>query len=319
MRKALSLAVPILAVAMTLGCGESRQSSPAIAALTTRAQAPSAELSRAGNALEAKASDRSAAPSAPEVQGGAATHGADAAQQSIASSALATQAAARKLIRTGQLGIEVRDYAGAVKRAEALAERLGGYVADSQTTRGALDRRYGTLTVRVPADQFKATLAELRELGKVLSENITTQDVTKAYTDIETRLRVKHETAARLRDILRDRTARLSDVLEVERELTRVTEESEALEGERRFYDQQIALSSIAVNLSEPDAIVSASAFEPIRAALHNSLQVLSVSIAAMIAVVVFLAPWTLLGWLTWRLIRWLRARRRKLVTPPAA
>ena len=57
-------------------------------------------------------------------------------------------------------------------------------------------RQSGTLTVRVPA------------------ENVGTQDVSKAYSDLETRLRVKRDTAHRLREILRTRTARLPDILE---------------------------------------------------------------------------------------------------------
>jgi hypothetical protein len=288
MRNEAPRVVLILALTMAAGCSEPRQSSPAPAVSGMRAQAAQADFQPAAGAAEAKAPT-----------------------QQAASSALAAQAAARKLIRTAQLGIEVGDYAEAAKQAEALVERLGGYVADSQTTRGTHDRRYGALTARVPAEQFKAALASLRGLGKVLSENVATQDVTKAYTDVETRLGVKRATAARLQDILRGKTARLSDILDVERELARVTEETEALEGERRFYDQQISLSSIVVNLSEPDAVVSASAFEPIVAALHNSLQVLSVSVAVIIAAVVFLAPWVPLIWLAWRVIGWLRARRR--------
>ena len=288
MRNEVPQAIVFLALTGVAGCNQYRGPAPSMAVSAAPARSARADYQPAAGAAEAKAP-----------------------AQQPASSALATQVAARKLIRTAQLGIEVGDYAEAVRQAEALVEKLGGYVADSQTTRGRQDRRYGTLTARVPAEQFRAALASLKGLGKVLSENVATQDVTKAYTDVETRLRVKRETAARLQEILRGKTARLSDVLEVERELARVTEETEALEGERRFYDQQIALSSIALNLSEPDAVVSAGVFEPIVSALHNSLQVLSVSVAVIIAIVVFLAPWVPLVWLAWRGIRWLRARRR--------
>lgn len=281
---------PLLALILTTGCSESRNTRPTLDAAATGAMAPTGELQRAAGAP----APQSAAP------------------------ALAAQMAARKLIRTAQMSIETADYSASVSQAEALVEQLGGYVADSQITRGAHNRRHGTLTLRVPADQFKAALAGVRGLGQVLSENVTVQDVTKAYTDVETRLRVKRDTAARLHEILRGKTARLSDVLEVERELARVTEESEALEGERRFYDQQLALSSIALNLSEPDAVVSASAVEPTASALHNSLRVLSISIAALIAVVVFVVPWALVAWLAWRVIAWLRARRRPRSAPAA-
>ena len=224
--------------------------------------------------------------------------------------ALAAQGAGRKLVRTGQMAIEVRDYDEAVRQTQALVEKLGGYVADARTSRGNQDRRYGSLTVRIPTDRFASALAEVKSIGTVVSEDVATQDVTKAYTDLETRLRVKQETAARLRSILRDKTAGLSDVLSVERELARVVEESESLEGERRFYDQQITLSSIALSLSEPDAVVSTGALEPIVTALRSSVQVLSISVAAMLAAVVFVAPWALVVWLLWLLIMRLRRHR---------
>jgi hypothetical protein len=276
MGRPLAWVVPVVALCLVSGCDQYKATRPAPAVAER-------------------------APGAPDAT----------APQHAVTAALDRQASARKLIRTGQLSLEVGDYSAAVAKAEALVESLGGYLADSQTSRGARDRRYGTLTARVPAEQFKAAMGGLKALGKVLSENTATQDVTKAYTDLETRLRVKRETSERLREILRGKTARLSDVLEVERELARVTEEIEGLEGERRFYDQQIAMSSIALSLAEPEAVVSAGAFDPIVKALKGSLEILSISVAALIAVVVFVAPWALVLWLVWRVIARLRARRR--------
>lgn len=279
MRRPLTWIGAAVALCLVSGCDQYRAAPPAPAPSEARATAP-------------------AAPGAPAPPPPPATD-------------LGQPAAARKLIRTGQLSVEVGDYSLAVTKAEAVVESLGGYLADSQTSRGARDRRYGKLTARVPAEQFKAAMVELKALGEVLSENAATQDVTKAYTDLETRLRVKRETSERLREILRGRTSRLSDILEVERELARVTEEIEGLEGERRFYDQQVAMSSITLSLAEPEAVVLAGAADPIAKALKGSLGILSVSIAALIAVVVFVAPWALLLWLAWRVLARLRARRR--------
>jgi hypothetical protein len=232
-------------------------------------------------------------------------------------SGLQAMAVSRKLIRTGQIALVVPDYVKASTEVKRIAESYGGYLAEAQGQRGAQDRRHGSLTIRVDAGRFDDAVAALRALGDVRSENLATQDVTKAYTDLETRLRVKRDTADRLRDILRTRTAKLSDVLEAERELARVTEEIEQMEGERRFYDQQIALSTLTVALREPSAIVEAGVLSPISDALGDSVRVLAESVAAVIYAAVFLAPWLLLLWIAWKLFRRARARR-KAATPAA-
>lgn len=223
---------------------------------------------------------------------------------------LQAMVAARKLIRTAQVAIEVKSYEEAAERVARVAESHGGYLADAQASRGAQDRRRGTLVIRVPAERFAAAYAELKGLGKVETETVSTQDVTKAYADLETRLRVKRDAEGRLREILRTRTARLSDVLEAERELTRVVEEIEQIEGERRYYDQQIALSTISAALHEPEAVIRVGALAPLLEALRDSLQVLATSTGALIYVTVLVLPWAAAAALVLLVVR--AARRRK-------
>jgi hypothetical protein len=247
---------------------------------------------------------RMAAPAAAGAQGAP-----------VQPAGLEAMAASRKLIRTGQMTLVVTDFVKASAEVKRIAEVSGGYLAEAQSQRGAQDRRHGSLTIRVDAARFDDAVAALRALGDVRSENVGTQDVTKAYTDLETRLRVKRETAERLREILRTRTAKLAEVLEAERELARVTEETEQMEGERRFYDQQVALSTLTVTLQEPSAIVEAGVFAPLSEALRDSLRILAGSLAAIVYAVVFLAPWLLLAWIAWKLVRRARARRAAAIS----
>ena len=224
--------------------------------------------------------------------------------------------AARKLIRTAQVAIEVRSYDDAAEQVARLAESYGGYLADAQASRGEKDRRRGTLVIRVPAERFAAAYAALKALGKVDTEAVSTQDVTKAYADLETRLRVKRDAEARLREILRTRTARLSDVLEAERELTRIVEEIEQTEGERRYYDQQVALSTISAALHEPEAVIRVGQLAPLIEALRSSLQVLATSAGALIYLTVLVLPWAATAALVGLAVR--AARRRKRAAPKA-
>jgi hypothetical protein len=269
--------------------------------------------------------DKAAAPqaaqparAASEQAGGAPAAAPPATLAAGQASGLEAMAAARKLIRTGQITLVVGSFGQAAGEVKRIAEANGGYLAESQAQRGAQDRQHGSLTIRVDAARFDAAVAAIRALGDVRSEAVGAQDVTKAYTDLETRLRVKRETAARLRAILQTRTAALDDVLQAERELARVTEETEQLEGERRFYDQQVALSTLTVTLQEPAALVEAGVFAPLSEALHESLRVLAASLAAIVYVTVFLVPWVLIAWMGWKLFRRARARARARRAPEA-
>jgi uncharacterized protein DUF4349 len=237
---------------------------------------------------------------------------APATEQGVAGApSLQAMVAARKLIRTAQVAIEVRSYEDAAERVARVAESHGGYLADAQASRGAQDRRRGTLVIRVPAERFAAAYAELKGLGKVETETVSTQDVTKAYADLESRLRAKRDAEGRLREILRTRTARLSDVLEAERELTRVVEEIEQIEGERRYYDQQIALSTISAGLHEPEAVIRVGALAPLFETLRDSLQVLATSTGALIYVIVLVLPWAVAAAFVWLVVRAVRRRKK--------
>jgi hypothetical protein len=278
-----------LVMSLTLpGCSKSRSApSPATAELPLGAQDKAAPPARQNEA---------AAP-AGAAQGGGGPAG------------LAAMVAARKLIRTGQISMEVPAFEAAAQKLAHLAAEHAGYVAQTQVVRGQENKQRGTLTLRVPADRFELVLAGLRSLGKVESENVGTQDVTKEYTDLETRLRVKRDTAERIREILKTRTGSLSDVLTAERELARVTEEIEQAEGERRFYDQQVALSTLTVEMHEPDALVRAGALSPIAEALRDALGAGATSIAVMIYALVVITPWVFALWILWRVIRAVRRR----------
>jgi hypothetical protein len=224
--------------------------------------------------------------------------------------ALEALVASRKLIRTGQLTVEVGDYAVTYESAARVVAQFGGYVADTRVARSDSGRRRGTLVLRIPAEHFEDAWKALKGLGTVRVENVSSQDVTKAYADLETRLKVKRETLERLRDILRRQTGKLSDVLEVEREIARVTEEIEQMEGERRYYDQQIALSTLTLELYEPEPLVAGGALSAIGEALRGSLAVFSQSLAAIVYAGAAALPWACLAYLGLRLLRLLRRRR---------
>jgi hypothetical protein len=233
-----------------------------------------------------------------------------AAPASPAPSPVLRSPASLKLIWTGSLQIEVANFKAAVEQAGKAVAALGGYVSDRQTTDDGAGHERGQITVRVPSDRFDGAVSALKTLGRVRSEAVQTQDVTRAYADLETRLKVKRETATRLRDILTRQTGKVSEVLEVEREIARVIEEIEQAEGERRYFDNQVSLSTITVSFHEPEAMVAPGAFDPVLYALRQSLRTMGASFGSLIEIVAGLLPWVTAIYLAFRVVLW-RLRRK--------
>lgn len=217
-----------------------------------------------------------------------------------------------KLIRTGQVSIEVADFEKAAKDIGKLIESLGGYIADTQIRRNPSGSRSGSVSLRVPAVSYESIGSRLRALGKVMSESSNVQDVTKAYSDLETRLRVKREALNRIRELLRTKAGNLKEVLEAEKEIARITEEIEQAEGERRFFDHQIALSTILVELNEPEPISLArpSSWWALSESLRDSAAMVAGSLAFMLRLLFILLPWIVAGWCVRIGVRWIRNRQ---------
>jgi hypothetical protein len=208
--------------------------------------------------------------------------------------------AQQKLIRAAEFTIQVENVARTIRVADSIARRYDALMADVSVSQADDARGSATINIRVPVARFDGLLNALRPLGDVQHEQISTEDITKAYTDLETRLAVKEQTVTRLRSLLSDRTGRLSDVLEVERELGRAVAELEQMKGERRYYGQLVAVSTVSVQFVEPSAVMRPGFVPNLNTAFRNSINVLGTSVAWLVYLITFLTPWILLTTAIW-------------------
>jgi hypothetical protein len=155
------------------------------------------------------------------------------------------------IIHTAGLTLTTRDFDQARVRLDEILKRHRGYLGDLNVSTPTGSGRTFTATVRVPADQLDATLAELRQLGRVESESQGGQEVTSEYVDLEARLANSRNTEQRLTDLLRQRTGKLSDVLAVETEISRVRGDIERMEAERKNLANQVDYASINATVNE--------------------------------------------------------------------
>ncbi|MDE3245967.1 MAG: DUF4349 domain-containing protein, partial [Acidobacteriota bacterium] len=225
--------------------------------------------------------------------------------------------ASQKLIRTGQLSLQVKIFDEAFAKLQRIATENGGYIAEISANRQDQGRASGTVVVRVQPTRYFQTLDALRAIGKVEQEGVATQDVTKEYADLEARLTNKRQLEARMRDILRTRASKMEDLLEAEQQLSQVTEQIEQMEGQRRYFQQMVSMSTITVELHEPLVATKAieppkpGLFAPVAVAARSSVELLVQLLALLVSALVFLAPWLLLGAGAWVAIRRMATRRK--------
>jgi hypothetical protein len=155
------------------------------------------------------------------------------------------------IIRTAQLSLITKEFDKARANLEAILKRHRGYVGELKANDTTGSGRTLTATLRVPADQLDATLTEVKALGRVESESQSGQDVTSQYVDLQARLANARNTEQRLTDLLRNRTGKLSDVLQVEQELDRVRGEIEQMEAERKTMANQVSYATLNATISE--------------------------------------------------------------------
>lgn len=160
------------------------------------------------------------------------------------------------IIRTGTASLEIDTLERGIAGVRDLAVRAGGFVANSdiQAIQGGF--RSATLEVRVPSDRFDALVSGLSPLGKVERVNVSAQDVGEEFSDVSARVVNGRKLEARLIELIATRTGKLADVLEIERELARVREEIERMEGRLRYLQSHAAVSSLSITVHEPGPVV---------------------------------------------------------------
>lgn len=142
----------------------------------------------------------------------------------------------RLLVHRGDLRVEVARPEEAMTSFRNQVVAWGGHL-QSQTDQ--------TLVVRVPAPHFEEAFAWLKQTGRVLSESRQAADVTEEFLDLGIRLDNARKARDRLLEILQ-KADKVEDILKVEVELRRLTEEIERMEGRKKFLADQVALSTLS-------------------------------------------------------------------------
>ena len=165
----------------------------------------------------------------------------------------AQQLVNRKLIRNATVELEIVSFDNAVQKITAFANEEHGYVATTDSEKQANGKLRGQVVVKVLPENLDRFLQKIRSLGELKNQTLGTEDVTRAYFDTDARLKNAHVMEQRLIDMLKAKTGKVSDLLQVEKELGRVREEIEKMQGELKYWDSQVQFATVTISLAEKD------------------------------------------------------------------
>ena len=165
----------------------------------------------------------------------------------------ATADDSHKLIRNANLDFEVDHFEKAVDTIAAVAGEEQGYINTQNSEKGANGKLQGEIVVKVLPANLDRFLMKLRALGDLKNQTIGTEDVTKDYFDTDARIRNSKRMEENLLTILQKNTTKVSELLQVEKELARVRESIEQMQGQLKYYDALVAYATVTITLREKD------------------------------------------------------------------
>ena len=238
-----------------------------------------------------------------------------------ASAADAARSVERKIIYSSDVHLVLKktNFEEFDKEIRSLLEKYEGYhsLVTFEGNRGY--GRSGKWVLRVPVRHYQTFVAAVKDLGvpELVQEN--SQDVTDEFVDLDARLANQKRLEQRILEVLDQVSGKIGEVLEVERELSRVRETIERLEGRMRQLKDRVSMTTVKLFVREDEDYQPPQALsfgEEMGESWSGSIAAMKSFFKELILFVIALSPWLLILFglllLIRRFFRRLLAKRRK-------
>jgi hypothetical protein len=155
-----------------------------------------------------------------------------------------------KIVKTALLSMDVEDYKKTMPAIKKIVQQHKAYISTEEET----DYKYmitNNLTIRVLSSSFEVLIDSLTGVAKKINhKNISSQDVSEEFVDIQARLKTKKEVENRYSELLK-KANNIGDILQIEEKIRVIREEIEAKEGRLQFLNNQVAYSTINLTVNQ--------------------------------------------------------------------
>lgn len=159
----------------------------------------------------------------------------------------------KKMIKTGTLKVEVKNFRNFSNAVHNTIKQYGGYIAQEEQNSSG-EKTETVITIKVPVDQFENMINQLSgEEDKVLERKISTEDVTTDIIDTQSRLEAKKKMRAKYLELMQQ-SKNMEDVLQVQNSVNNIQEELESAAGRIQSLSRQALFSTIQLTFFQPAA-----------------------------------------------------------------
>lgn len=241
--------------------------------------------------------------------------------------ALPSPSSAPMVVAQSSMAMTVSDVGAGVESVRHVVAGLGGTIADLSVSTGsdasgptpvdasskdpvARQPSSANLTIRIPAAQLGAAQTKLSALGTIDAQSESQSDVTQQHVDMSARLTNLKAEETRVRGFLA-RAGSVRELLDIERELTRIRGDIESMQAQVDFLQRQAAMATLTLTLSKPGALVRpAGSGWGFGDAVAQGIQAAVAVVRVLTAGAIALSPLAALAVVVWLAVRLVRRAR---------
>lgn len=220
-----------------------------------------------------------------------------------------------KIIKRYSFAYETEEFDTAYAYLKEQIRQYQGYISESEIE-GTTSRKL-LLTARIPADVSDDFTGSLGEVGTLLGQSESAEDITLQYADTESRITSLKTEQERLNELLKEAES-LETVIELEDRLTDVRYELESYQSKKNLYDDLVAYSTVNISVKEVTYTVpidDRTVFSRIRTGLESSIRDVKTDLENIIVGVIISLPylivWAIVLFLIYRIVRRIQGKRK--------
>lgn len=208
-----------------------------------------------------------------------------------------------KVITTVYLSFETTEFDKSSEELNKLIEKYKAYVEYSNISYNQyyndINYRYGEFVIRVPRENITSFKTELNLVGNLRSESTNKQDVTKQYTDTESRLKVIEVKEERILALL-EKAEKIEDIIALENQLSNVIYEKESLKSSLLTLDDKVDFSTVSLNIQEVAKTTATETIDTtfgtkVKNAINDSLFAFKNSLQGLVIFLIYALPFIII------------------------